>query len=78
MSAGKLQDKLYPESKKLWSARAVKDQVVLMDWNCAEAFPPENSTINILLNILQNVNMNIDLKFYILIKFFKFNSLVGS
>lgn len=58
MSAGKLQDKLDPESKKLWSARAVKNQVVLMDWSCSRANPPENSAIAILLNILQNVSID--------------------
>lgn len=55
MSAGKLQDKLDNESKKLWSARAIKNQVVLMDWNCKSSNPVEGSTIAILLDILQNV-----------------------
>ncbi|XP_075146576.1 ubiquitin specific protease 8 isoform X1 [Haematobia irritans] len=54
MSAGKLQDKLDPESKKLWSARAIKDQVVLMDWSCSDSNPPETTAIGVLLNILQN------------------------
>lgn len=56
MSAGKLQDKLDPESKKLWSARAIKNHVVLMDWSCCDANPPEGSAISVLLNILQNVS----------------------
>lgn len=58
MSAGKLQDKLDNESKKLWSARAVKNQVVLMDWNCADTDPLEGTPIAVLLNILQNVRNN--------------------
>uniref|UniRef100_A0A1I8Q2N6 Ubiquitin carboxyl-terminal hydrolase n=1 Tax=Stomoxys calcitrans TaxID=35570 RepID=A0A1I8Q2N6_STOCA len=54
MSAGKLQDKLDPESKKLWSARAIKDHVVLMDWSSSDANPSETTAIGVLLNILQN------------------------
>ncbi|XP_065355307.1 ubiquitin carboxyl-terminal hydrolase 8 isoform X1 [Calliphora vicina] len=54
MSAGKLQDKLDNESKKLWSARAVKNEVVLIDWNCSEPNPSEDRPIAILLDILQN------------------------
>uniref|UniRef100_A0A1B0BMZ2 Ubiquitin carboxyl-terminal hydrolase n=1 Tax=Glossina palpalis gambiensis TaxID=67801 RepID=A0A1B0BMZ2_9MUSC len=53
MSAGKLQDKLDQESKKLWSARAIKDQVVLMDWNSSATELKGNSPIRILLDILQ-------------------------
>ncbi|KAM7362211.1 ubiquitin specific protease 8 [Cochliomyia hominivorax] len=54
MSAGKLQDKLDNESKKLWSARAVKNDVVLMDWNCSVPNPEEDRPLAVLLNILQN------------------------
>ncbi|KAI8129070.1 Ubiquitin carboxyl-terminal hydrolase 8 [Lucilia cuprina] len=54
MSAGKLQDKLDNESKKLWSARAIKDEVVLMDWNCSEPNPQEDRPIAVLMDILQN------------------------
>uniref|UniRef100_A0A1A9VF11 Ubiquitin carboxyl-terminal hydrolase n=1 Tax=Glossina austeni TaxID=7395 RepID=A0A1A9VF11_GLOAU len=53
MSAGKLQDKLDQESKKLWSARAIKDQVVLMDWNSSSMELKAHSPIGILLDILQ-------------------------
>uniref|UniRef100_A0A1B0FAZ4 Ubiquitin carboxyl-terminal hydrolase n=1 Tax=Glossina morsitans morsitans TaxID=37546 RepID=A0A1B0FAZ4_GLOMM len=53
MSAGKLQDKLDQESKKLWSARAIKDQVVLMDWNSSSTELKAHSPISILLDILQ-------------------------
>lgn len=56
MSAGKLQDKLDNESKKLWSARAIKNQVLLMDWNCSVPNPTDNRPIAILLDILQNVS----------------------
>lgn len=60
MSAGKLQDKLDIESKKLWSARAIKDEVVLMDWNCKDANPTEDKPIAILLEILQNVSSKLE------------------
>ncbi|XP_037952640.1 ubiquitin carboxyl-terminal hydrolase 8-like [Teleopsis dalmanni] len=54
LSAGKLQDKLDNESKKFWSARSIKDQVVLMDWNCREATPNKTKSIAVLQDILQN------------------------
>ncbi|XP_067636782.1 ubiquitin carboxyl-terminal hydrolase 8 isoform X2 [Eurosta solidaginis] len=54
MSAGKLQDKLGNGSKVLWSARSVKDQVVLLDWNTKDNKPSPSSPIGILLDILQN------------------------
>lgn len=54
MSAGKLQDRLDNISKPLWSSRSIKDQIILMDWNCDSANPPSNSAIAILRNILQN------------------------
>ncbi|XP_055902298.1 ubiquitin carboxyl-terminal hydrolase 8 [Eupeodes corollae] len=53
ISAGKLQDKLDNASKLLWAARSIKEQVVLMDWNCNTANPPPNSPIAILRDILQ-------------------------
>uniref|UniRef100_A0A1A9WJT6 Ubiquitin carboxyl-terminal hydrolase n=1 Tax=Glossina brevipalpis TaxID=37001 RepID=A0A1A9WJT6_9MUSC len=53
MSAGKLQDQLGQESKKLWSARSVKERVVLMDWNSSSTELKEDSPIGILLDILQ-------------------------
>ncbi|XP_017466689.1 PREDICTED: ubiquitin carboxyl-terminal hydrolase 8 isoform X1 [Rhagoletis zephyria] len=53
MSAGKLQDKLENGAKVLWSARSVKEQVVLIDWNSRDANPPPTSSIGILLDILQ-------------------------
>lgn len=56
MSAGKLQDKLDNESKKLWSARGIKNEVVLMDWNCSEPNPVEYRPIAVLFDILQNVS----------------------
>lgn len=56
MSAGKLQDKLDNESKKLWSARGIKNEVVLMDWNCKVANPSDDKPIAILMDILQNVS----------------------
>lgn len=54
MSAGKLQDKLDSGSKVLWSARSVKEQVVLMDWNTKDSNPASSSPIGKLLEILQN------------------------
>ncbi|XP_053969324.1 ubiquitin carboxyl-terminal hydrolase 8 isoform X1 [Anastrepha ludens] len=54
MSAGKLQDKLDSSSKILWSARSVKEQIVLMDWNTRDANPSPTSPIAILLDILRN------------------------
>lgn len=60
MSAGKLQDKLDQESKKLWSARAIKDQVVLMDWNSSSTELKAHSPISILLDILQRVSIEFE------------------
>lgn len=54
MSAGRLQDKLDNASKPLWSSRSIKNQIVLMDWNCNTPNPPPNAPIAILRDILQN------------------------
>lgn len=68
MSAGKLQDKLDSGSKVLWSARSVKEQVVLMDWNTKDSNPASSSPIGKLLEILQNVSLH---KYYTFAKMLK-------
>lgn len=55
MSAGRIQERLDKESRKWWSARAVKEHIVLMDWDCTEAKPNEELPIAILKNILEAV-----------------------
>lgn len=55
MSAGRIQERLDKESRKWWSARAVKEYIVLMDWDCTEAKPNEELPIAILKNILEAV-----------------------
>lgn len=64
MSAGKLQDKLDNASKPLWSSRSIKQQIVLMDWNCNTANPPANAPIAILRDILQNVKFKTFINFH--------------
>ncbi|XP_011189525.2 ubiquitin carboxyl-terminal hydrolase 8 isoform X1 [Zeugodacus cucurbitae] len=54
MSAGKLQDKLDSSTKIMWSARSIKEQVVLIDWNTKDANPTPSSPIGKLQEILQN------------------------
>lgn len=65
MSAGKLQDKLDAQSKSKWSARSIKENVVLMDWSTNEENPPDNIPISILKNILQNVSF-LSVSYYII------------
>ena len=55
MSAGQIQQELEDKSRALWSSRAIKDNIVLMDWDCKDADQPTDSEIFRLRNILRNV-----------------------
>ncbi|KAH8264640.1 hypothetical protein KR038_011263 [Drosophila bunnanda] len=54
MSAGRLQARLSSTSKAAWASRAVKDSVVLIDWNTEDSPPAANTAISTLLDILKN------------------------
>ncbi|KAH8314999.1 ubiquitin carboxyl-terminal hydrolase 8 isoform X1 [Drosophila kikkawai] len=54
MSAGRLQARLSSTGKAAWASRAVKDSVVLIDWNSKDSPPAANTAIATLLDILKN------------------------
>lgn len=59
MSAGRLQARLSSSGKAAWASRAVKDSVVLMNWNTKDAQPAANTAIATLLDILKNVIIDV-------------------
>lgn len=56
MSAGKIQQSLSPDDKKLWASRDIKDHVVLIDWNSTGPQPRINTPMYFLKDILVTVS----------------------
>ncbi|XP_052864948.1 ubiquitin carboxyl-terminal hydrolase 8 isoform X2 [Anopheles cruzii] len=59
MTAGKINHALRPESRKLWSNRMVKEQVVLMDWSTSGS-PVKDTPIYVLDYILCHYDQDIE------------------
>lgn len=56
MTAGRIQQGLSLEDKKLWASRDIKEHVVLIDWNSTGTQPTINTPMYILKDILVKVS----------------------
>lgn len=68
MTAGKIQQGLSTDDKKLWASRDIKEHVVLLDWNSPGPEPTLNSPMYCLKNILVKWDMDVVYKSILMVE----------
>lgn len=68
MTAGKIQQGLSQDDKKLWASRDIKEHVVLIDWNSPGPEPTINSPMYFLKDILVKWDMDVVYKSILMVE----------